>query len=92
MGDAVGQQRLEGFVARLNSLGSDTDADELMHLGDKLDAIMENRDLKFPDVDQKDREILTRYLAGNALLLECLHEANVSDPGSVQDRLLLPPE
>ena len=48
--------------------------------------------LAFPDLEEEDWAVVSRYLDGNQLLLDCLKEAVVRDREAIKDRLLLLPE
>lgn len=65
--------------------------DELEALSASLDAILAGRDLVFPALEDKDRQLLESYLDGNLLLLECLKQAAVADREAIKRRLLLLP-
>ncbi len=56
-----------------------------------LVAILAQRDLVFPTLEDGDRGLLLSYLGGNMLLLECLAQAAVADREAIKSRLLLLP-
>jgi hypothetical protein len=51
--------------------------------------IEEDCGLKHLELVGEDWELISRYLRGNQLLLECLNQAAVSDRAAIEDRMLL---
>lgn len=90
MGETEQAVEMNALAKRLSETVAGSDISR--ELSD-LDAIIEKYSLNFPLLyDDNDRKVLSKYLFGNLLLLECLEEANVADREAIKDRLLLLPE
>lgn len=92
IGDRVAENRLSSLVARLSGPTFEASVDQLQGLDDDLNAVLKARGLLFPRLNRQDQDTLTRYLAGNALLLDCLEQSVVSDRKAIEAKLLLVPD
>ena len=84
---------LAGRFAAFASGTRDSDSQVVIdNLAAELDAVLAAFGLSFPDLDEEDWELVSRYLTGNQLLLDCLKQAAVPDREAIKDRLLLLPD